>query len=112
MLSGIASKYDSQHLERIERELKIHGGEKTSITVPCFTLEKIVADHMLAKIDYLSIDTEGGELEIVESLRNVKVKVSVVSVENNYGDWRIFNSLRRQGYKLVAEAGDEIYRKR
>jgi FkbM family methyltransferase len=112
MLSGIANKYDGQHLERIERELKVHGGEKTSITVPCFTLEKIVADYKLAKVDYLSIDTEGGELEIIESLKNGKVNVSVISVENNYSGWRIFNSVRRLGYKLVAEVGsDEIYQK-
>jgi FkbM family methyltransferase len=111
MLSGMTSRYHGQHLERIEREMKIHGGDKTPITVPCFTLEKIVDEYKLEKIDYLSIDTEGGELEIIESLKNVKVNISVISVENNYFDMRIFNSLRKQGYKLVAEVGDELYQK-
>ena len=61
-------------------------------------------------IDYLSIDTEGGEFDILCSFDFNAVFVHLVTVENNHYDLRIRNSMRRFGFRIVAIAGvDEIY---
>jgi len=111
-LSGIIDKYDKRHVLRIEKELKEFKGTKKEISVNCYTLENVLENHSISSIDYLSIDTEGGEFNILKSLNLKKIKVDVISVENNYYSLKFLFLLRRFGYKLVAIAGsDEIYKK-
>ena len=52
-------------------------------------------------IDYLSIDTEGSEYEILKSFDFKKYKISTITVEHNYGANRgkIFDLLISQGYE-------------
>ena len=60
----------------------------------------------------MSIDTEGGEIDILRSIDFQSISVDVVSVENNYFNASIENIMRVNDYELVAIAGvDEIYRK-
>jgi hypothetical protein len=66
-------------------------------------------------IGYLSIDTEGGEFEILESLNFDKYKIEIISVEHN-GNIKnrnsIFNLLYNKNYSRVLEdsfGADDIY---
>jgi FkbM family methyltransferase len=54
-------------------------------------------------IDYLSIDVEGGEFDILSTIDYKKYKFLVISVEHNYSRMRqkIFNLLTSNGYKQV-----------
>ncbi|UZH55647.1 FkbM family methyltransferase [Salinimicrobium tongyeongense] len=63
-------------------------------------LEKYEAPEI---IDYLSIDTEGSELEILEHFDFNKYKFRIITVEHNYSPMRqkIFNLLSSKGYKRV-----------
>ena len=58
-----------------------------------------------AVIDYLSIDTEGSEPEIVEDLPLHRYGVRLISVEHNYGEnrKRIRLHLERNGFRRVLE---------
>jgi FkbM family methyltransferase len=58
-----------------------------------------------SKIDYLSIDTEGSELDILESFDFEQYSFSVITVEHNYTDSRnrIYQLLKSNGYKRVYE---------
>jgi FkbM family methyltransferase len=55
--------------------------------------------------DYLSIDTEGSEYEILKSLDFSKYKFTVITCEHNYGKQRqnIFDLLTSHGYVRVLE---------
>jgi FkbM family methyltransferase len=66
MLSGLIDNYDARHLQRINQELKQHGGNKEIIDVSCYKLENILREQNINHIDYLSIDTEGNELAILK----------------------------------------------
>jgi len=57
------------------------------------------------EIDYLSIDTEGSEFEILKSVDFKKYKFSVITVEHNFEDQRnlIFELLTSHGYKRKYE---------
>ena len=52
-------------------------------------------------MDYLSIDTEGSELEILKSFNFDKYKFKVITCEHNHNDNRekIYNLLSQNGYK-------------
>jgi FkbM family methyltransferase len=110
VLSGLISHYDDAHLDRIDKELKESGGEKNIIKVPCFPLNELTDKHDINYVDYLSIDTEGNEFEILSSIDFSKLKIDLITVENNYKKLNIYNFLTSRGYKLIALQGsDEIY---
>ena len=65
-------------------------------------LERYSAPH---EIDYLSIDTEGTELEILETFDFSKHSFSVITVEHNFSADRNgqYDLLSKNGYKRILE---------
>lgn len=57
------------------------------------------------KLDYLSLDTEGSELEILGSIDYKKTQISIITVEHNFTNKRneIKTLLENKGYKRVFE---------
>ena len=58
------------------------------------------------RIDYLSIDSEGSEYDILKSFDFSKRKIYIISVEHNFhpiNRKKIYNILRENGYKRVYE---------
>ena len=111
MLSGIVGHHDPRHLARIEREQSEHGGLSEKIRVPSMTFGTLMERESIDHIDYLSIDTEGSEFEVLSGIDFCRVAIEVISVENNYHDRRFRIFLRAKGYELIALVGDEIYRR-
>jgi FkbM family methyltransferase len=59
--------------------------DATSITVKSVSLNDLLTEHEApSRIDYLSIDTEGSELDILSAFDFDRFKVSVITVEHNY----------------------------
>lgn len=109
MLSGVSNKYDIRHLERIKKEISINGGEIKSIEVQMVCLETISQINGRC-IDFISIDTEGNEFDIVKSIDFKKICVRVLVIENNYNDKNLAGFLRNKNYILIATlATDEVY---
>ncbi len=67
MLSGVFDAYEKKHLERIGREEKA-GEKKKFITVQMVPLSDLLKKHKIKKVDFLSIDVEGGEKSVLESI--------------------------------------------
>ena len=113
MLSGISSFMDSAHLERIDREIEINGGKKRLIKIDAICPKTLIKNYNLKRIDYLSIDTEGCEMEILKKFDFSEIKIKVIGVENGSRTPELFNYLNTVGYKLYKCVGcDEIYHKR
>jgi len=112
MLSGLIDKYDPRHVQRIQREVKRSRGSTEVLSVPCYTFNQLLRDHNIHHVDYLSIDTEGGELDILKSIDFTRTAIDVIDVENAYKSPEFQQFLESQGYKKMATlAQDEIYRK-
>lgn len=111
MLSGIVETYDIRHISRINREIGDKGGSYIDISVPCLNFKDLVSKFSIKEINFLSIDVEGSELEILHNIDFNFLKIDVVAVENNYGDSRIPSLLKDFGYQSVARIGDEIYQR-
>ena len=110
MLSGMTDQYHPKHLNRIDRELRLHGGDFQDIDVPCYSINSLFSKYKLYTIDYLSIDVEGAELPIIKGLDVFQVNISVMSVENNYKDYKIPQILKQKGFVLHSTIGlDELY---
>lgn len=109
MLSGLVGEYDPRHLERIDRELRSHGGEYTDIDVSCYNFNELMDGNGIVHVDYLSIDVEGAEYEILDSIDFDRTHVSVIGVENAYSDYRIPRLLAGRGFEFRSVVGDEFY---
>jgi FkbM family methyltransferase len=112
MLSGLVAQYDPRHLERIRREVSVNGGTVEEIEVQCFRLDSVLQEYGLKEINYMNVDVEGAEYDILRSIDFGAVNIRVCGIENNYRDFRIPRLMRDNGYTFVAIVGDEFYVKR
>jgi FkbM family methyltransferase len=110
MLSGLVDTYDPRHLERIKKEVKDFEKNVKKVTVPTITFDDLLKKQEVFNIDYLSIDTEGGELDILKSIPFGKYTINVISVENNYDNLELRTFLESKGFYFRKKLKvDEIY---
>tara|TARA_A100001015_G_scaffold307010_1_gene402213 strand:+ start:4234 stop:4902 length:669 start_codon:yes stop_codon:yes gene_type:complete len=86
MLSGLKDNYDPRHLQRLNDEIKKHGGYVNIININVQTIESICDKYNIKHINYLSIDVEGAEFEVIKSINFDKVFIDVIGFENNYNN--------------------------
>ncbi len=110
LYSGIESKYDARQLQKIEKRLETVGGSCKFIEVKGYMLNTLLEKHNYYTIDYLSLDTEGGELEILKSIDFNKFYVYIIDVENHYDPIEMRTFLESKGFSYVKRHGyDDIY---
>lgn len=110
MLSGLKSKYDERHLQRVNDTIKLHGGRMTETKVQCYNINRILQDKNFTNIDFISIDTEGNELEILKSINFKDIHVKALVVENNYSSSEFKDFLTTKGFiKIKQLSVDEVY---
>ncbi len=84
MLSGITKLYSLEHLQRIALENSQYNGDKSEIQVGIKKLSEILDSYNIPIIDYLSIDTEGAELDVIKGIDFDKVHINIICFEANY----------------------------
>lgn len=110
MLSGFVDKYEPKHIERIQNELTVKGGMYVILKIKTYKINDLLAQNNFSSIDFLSLDTEGGELDILKSIDFDRYHIQVITVENNYGDNNFLVFLKSKGYqKVICLGSDEIF---
>jgi FkbM family methyltransferase len=102
MLSGIIENYDARHLERLMNENTEKSATTQIVKVNTKRLETIFDEHAVSHINYLSIDVEGAEFEVIKSINFDKVFIDVIGFENNYSEVSvpIIQYLEYKGFKV------------
>ncbi len=108
MLSGLQHKYDPRHFERMKTEVGTYGGSYQYIDVQCYKLNDLLGKNAITHVNFLSIDTEGGEFDILASIDFSRFKIDVITVEDNYEDSRFISFLGEKGYALVTRLGQDL----
>jgi FkbM family methyltransferase len=110
MLSGLRHTYDARHFERLDRDNAQTQATTEIIKVETRTLESIFDDLNVRHVNYLSIDVEGAEFEVIKSINFDKVKIDVIEFENNYNDTSlpIIEYLTSQNYNVLS-VGPDIF---
>ena len=110
VLSGIMEFYNTQHLERINKELDMYKSypeghdlysRKETIPMRAVRLQTLFDKHDLKEIDLISIDVEGAETQVLNSIDFDKMDIKVFLIENNYGLEKETQFLESKGYKLL-----------
>jgi hypothetical protein len=109
VLSGLVNEFTQKAINRIN-EYDLETTQNFDyIDVECKTFDGVVNIY---NIDFLSLDTEGNELKILQSIDFNKYNIDVITVENNDYDDKFFNFLTLKGYKFITRLGcDELYKK-
>ena len=86
--SGFADTFTDYHKKQIQEKVSTKSWSTETYEVQCHTLESLMRTyHPTGSIDYLSVDTEGSEREIIDSIDFQQVKVEgVVQVEANLAE--------------------------
>ena len=112
-LNGIKDLYDERHLKRIDRETiqyKYKKEDIKEIVKKARTMDSVLREVGVKDIDFLSLDTEGSELNILKSINWIDTRIKVICVEDNYGDQRLHDYLKSLNYVFSKRLeGDYIY---
>ncbi|XP_061176777.1 uncharacterized protein LOC133185516 [Saccostrea echinata] len=88
-VGGIVSHIDEHHMKMLD--------QKNKITVPCFSLEQILDAIGIHHIDFYSLDVEGAEMAVLESLKT-GLKSGAFTVDVWSIEYRVWD-----GQKIVVE---------
>ena len=110
MISGLKDNFDNRHIHRLNNEISRYGGTTEVVNVKTMRLETICDENYINHINYLSIDVEGAEFEVIKSINFDKVFIDVIGFENNYQDTSIpiIHYLTYKGYKIIHTSLDII----
>lgn len=100
MLSGLAKTYDPDQYLQMMHEVGQTGGQLQVLTVNCFKINDLLKHSNICHVNFLSIDTEGGEFEILQSIDYDRFKIDIISVDDSYQDPRFIPFLEKKGFKL------------
>ena len=105
-MSGIVTDEYKKTLDIIMKDPRT---KMNKFNIKTSTFKEIVGENKI--IDYLSIDVEGEENRILESIDFNYFNIKVLSVENNYPEQNNYNNLLKdKGFTYFDKYGvDEIY---
>ena len=105
-MSGINNSFFKRNINIISNN---QSSKTKSLNLKTITFSDIVPKD--TDIDYLSIDIEGGEMDVLESIDFSKYKIKVISVENNSPDKINFELFfKKKNYSFFDRVGqDEIF---
>lgn len=98
--AGTLSTIDS--FTNVDSHAKLRNSASIKYNVKTISLAQMLKKHNAPKeIDYLSIDTEGSEFEILNSFNFDEYDIKIITCEHNYTSDRekIYNLLIKNGYK-------------
>ena len=73
--------------------------------VKVMTLNAILAEAGNPQVDFLSIDVEGTQLDVLRGLSLKRHRPALLFIEDHLHDLKVHRHLKRQGYRLVKRTG-------
>ena len=100
-LSGLVSTYHPHHKNRMDYEIERDHGSVAIEKVPIFTLNTILEKQNVKHVDFLSIDTEGSEFEIIKAIDFDAYYIRAIAVENTHHGEELRTFLKSKGFTHV-----------
>jgi len=110
--SALTGRLDSMHPAHSARIDKQEGKKLQLLYVPCFSLNTILTAIGVNSIDYFSLDVEGGEMDVLKSIKFDRVHVKTLTIEHNgFEDIKntIVAHLTSNGYSLAKSDHQDAY---
>jgi FkbM family methyltransferase len=82
-MSGREKEMSKEHMSAIEAKARTENVKTETLYVPCFSLDTILRALDRKQVDYLSLDVEDGEFDVLKSVKFGEVDVRAISIEYN-----------------------------
>ena len=88
---------------------------QVEVKIKCYKLNDILTSNKIEKVDYINIDTEGTELDVLKGLDFKKIKPSLLTIEDNHFDLdsdskkKKKNYMKNQGYVQINNIGVTMF---
>lgn len=103
-------EYHKDHVARIERECNRYEQQQMIVEKECKEVNDILSQYEVSHVDMCSIDTEGSELVILESIDFARFSFDVFVVENPYGSQKMKAFFDKMGYVHMRRLEcDDVY---
>jgi len=108
LISGLKDTFDERHLNRLNKENAEYESTTEIIKVETQQLKTIFEENYITHVNYLSIDVEGAEFEVIKSIDFDKVFIDIIGFENNYCDNSIpiIKYLEDKNYVMIYQCLD------
>lgn len=111
-LSGLKETYDLNGTDRLFSEIQKMNDTIVKKNIEVKKLSTIMNENNITHVDYLSIDVEGHELNVLEGIDFKNHFIDVISVEDNDPTGKLINFLIDKNYYFVAKVcADLIFKK-
>jgi FkbM family methyltransferase len=97
MLSGIPDHMDQ--VQRTEWARDAMDLKQTLSTVPCHRIDTVLREMGVDIVDYLSVDVEGAEVEVLRGIDFGAVQVNVIGVEHSERFSEVYDLLTSSGFE-------------
>lgn len=109
-------EYKEDSMSGIASEVDYDGEVANHYKVKVATLEEILRSYKITHVDFMTLDVEGTEFDVLNGINFDEVSIDYIVIENNKGDEkekRIRKFLVRHEYRLKAKLWiDEIWEKK
>lgn len=86
----------------VEKNIDVHNySEHHEVRVPARSLNDILEENQIDRIDFLSIDVEGAELDVLKGFDLEKYRPALILLEDKHVALTKHRYLKKRGYKLV-----------
>ena len=110
--SGILENYSESHAMRVDDWIFKFNATYELVTIDVLNINEILNQTESFDIDFLSMDIEGNELEILKAIDWKKFNIKVVLVENNDNECTFRNFMKTVDYNFITRIGfDDVYAK-
>ena len=112
--SGLHSTFSGRRLEDIRARAPDAFAATATICVQTRTLIGVLRESFVGEVDFLSLDVEGAEYDVLMDYPFEEIPIDVIMVEDNYqDDLRTANLLKANGYEHVIRLGnDEVWKRK
>jgi FkbM family methyltransferase len=114
MLSGIESNYSKKHLRRLKREIEVYNQKVVKHVMETTTMVNLFDKYDMERVSFISIDTEGSDLEVLKSIDFNKTEIDIIIIENtDQNPTSIKRYLKKFDYHCALKIeNEEIYSRR
>ena len=109
----LSSSYETLTPQHRNRILRVNPKGTKELSVVCHTLQNIMKEIGQSRIDYFSLDVEGAELFILNSIDWETLFIDVFTIETDQHRTEIIAFMEDHGYERIAKLkGDDVFKRK